>query len=104
MTLRAQAGGGGAGGRRAWSRSLVVVGVHALLCCITGWIAAQHELTCRSGALADMQSHGVEAIDCFAVDNALIKPADPLFVGHCHSQQSDCGGFFCIMATPGICL
>ena len=45
----------------------------------------------RSGALADMQSHGIEAIDCFAVDNALIKPADPLFIGHCYCQQTDCG-------------
>ncbi len=38
-----------------------------------------------------MQSYGVEAVDCFAVDNALIKLADPLFLGHCHSQQTDCG-------------
>lgn len=38
-----------------------------------------------------MQSHGVEAVDCFAVDNALIKLADPLFLGHCHSHQTDCG-------------
>ena len=45
----------------------------------------------RSGALADMRSHGVEAVDCFAVDNALIKLADPLFLGHCHSLHTDCG-------------
>ncbi len=41
-----------------------------------------------------MQSHGVEAVDCFAVDNALIKLADPLFIGHCYSQQTDCGKLF----------
>lgn len=51
---------------------------------------------CRSGALADMQQHGVECIDCFAVDNALIKPASPLFIGYCHSQGSDCGVFTCL--------
>ena len=38
-----------------------------------------------------MQGHGVECIDCFAVDNALIKPASPSFIGYCHSQGSDCG-------------
>lgn len=38
-----------------------------------------------------MQSHGVVAVDCFAVDNALIKLGDPLFLGHCHSHQADCG-------------
>ena len=48
---------------------------------------------CRSGALADMQSHGVESIDCFAVDNALIRLADPLFIGHCYTQQTDCGEY-----------
>ncbi len=41
-----------------------------------------------------MQSHGVEAVDCFAVDNALIKLADPLFLGHCHSHHTDCGELF----------
>ena len=46
---------------------------------------------CRSGALEDMQQHGVECIDCFAVDNALMKPASPLFIGYCHSQNSNCG-------------
>lgn len=38
-----------------------------------------------------MQQHGVECIDCFAVDNVLIQPAGPSFVGYCHSQGSDCG-------------
>ncbi|DBA82806.1 hypothetical protein WJX77_012241 [Trebouxia sp. C0004] len=54
----------------------------------------------KSGALQDMQSHGVEAVDCFAVDNALIKPADPLFLGHCHSQQTDCGARVVAKAHP----
>ena len=38
-----------------------------------------------------MQSHGIEAVDCYAVDNALVKPADPLFMGHCYQRKTDCG-------------
>jgi len=34
-----------------------------------------------SGALADMQSRGVEIISYFQVDNPLVKPFDPLFIG-----------------------
>lgn len=34
-----------------------------------------------SGALADMQRRGVEAISYFQVDNPLVKPFDPLFIG-----------------------
>lgn len=45
----------------------------------------------RSGALKDMQEHGVECVDCFAVDNALIKPASPAFVGYCYQAGSECG-------------
>ena len=35
----------------------------------------------RSGALADMQARGVEIISYFQVDNPLVKPFDPLFIG-----------------------
>ncbi len=35
----------------------------------------------RSGALADMQARGVEIISHFQVDNPLVKPFDPLFIG-----------------------
>ncbi len=34
-----------------------------------------------SGSLADMQRRGVEIISYFQVDNPLVKPFDPLFVG-----------------------
>ena len=34
-----------------------------------------------SGALADMQSRGIEIISYFQVDNPLVKPFDPLFIG-----------------------
>ena len=35
----------------------------------------------ESGALEDMRKHGVEAISYFQVDNPLVRPIDPLFVG-----------------------
>ena len=38
-----------------------------------------------SGALADMQARGVEILSYFQVDNPLVKPFDPLFVG-LHAQ------------------
>ena len=30
-------------------------------------------------------------MDCFSVDNALIQPASPLFVGACAEHSCDCG-------------
>ncbi len=44
-----------------------------------------------SGALADMAAHGVEAVDCYSVDNALVRPGDPLFAGFCAASGIDCG-------------
>lgn len=44
-----------------------------------------------SGALADMAAHGVEAVDCYCVDNALVRLGDPLFVGYCHERGIECG-------------
>jgi UDP-N-acetylglucosamine/UDP-N-acetylgalactosamine diphosphorylase len=38
-----------------------------------------------SGALRDMQSRGIEIISYFQVDNPLVKPFDPLFIG-LHAQ------------------
>ncbi len=35
----------------------------------------------RGGALADMQARGIEAISYFQIDNPLVKPFDPLFIG-----------------------
>lgn len=34
-----------------------------------------------SGALADMKSHNIEIISYFQIDNPLVKPFDPLFLG-----------------------
>jgi UDP-N-acetylglucosamine/UDP-N-acetylgalactosamine diphosphorylase len=35
----------------------------------------------KSGALKDMQTRGVQIISYFQVDNPLVKPFDPLFIG-----------------------
>ncbi len=43
----------------------------------------------RSGALADMQRRGVEYISYFQVDNPLVPPADPRFVGHHALHNAD---------------
>ncbi|MCK5145570.1 UDPGP type 1 family protein [bacterium] len=36
----------------------------------------------ESGALADMQRRGIDVLSYFQVDNVLIKPIDPLFIGY----------------------
>ncbi|KAK9805344.1 hypothetical protein WJX73_004179 [Symbiochloris irregularis] len=45
----------------------------------------------RSGMLKDMASKGVVCVDCVSVDNALVRPADPLFLGLCHQHEAECG-------------
>jgi len=42
-----------------------------------------------SAALADMQARGVEVISYFQVDNPLVKPFDPLFIGLHALTQSE---------------
>ena len=44
--------------------------------------------------LRELEARGVEALDCFSVDNALVRPCDPLFVGYCADRRSDCGERF----------
>jgi UDP-N-acetylglucosamine/UDP-N-acetylgalactosamine diphosphorylase len=44
-----------------------------------------------SGALDDMTRRGVQYLHVFSIDNALVKPADPVFVGYCIDQEADCG-------------
>jgi len=45
----------------------------------------------QSGALQDMKTRGVKYLHVFSIDNALVKPADPVFVGYCINQKADCG-------------
>lgn len=54
----------------------------------------------ESGALADMQRHGVECVHASSVDNALVLPADPAFVGYCRAEGADCGAKVCAKAAP----
>lgn len=44
-----------------------------------------------SGMLSKMADEGVVAVHCFSVDNVLVKPADPAFVGFCMSIGADVG-------------
>lgn len=45
----------------------------------------------KSGMLEDMKLKGVKYLHVFSIDNALVKPADPIFVGYCIDQGADCG-------------
>lgn len=46
----------------------------------------------NSGALDDMdKSRGVKYLHVFSIDNALVKPADPGFLGFCIEKNADCG-------------
>jgi UDP-N-acetylglucosamine/UDP-N-acetylgalactosamine diphosphorylase len=44
-----------------------------------------------SGALQNMLDRGIRYLHVFSIDNALVKPADPVFVGYCIDQKADCG-------------
>lgn len=45
----------------------------------------------KHGIITDMKARGIKYIHVFGVDNALVKPADPTFVGYCIQQNADCG-------------
>eukprot|EP00201_Polytomella_parva_P019873 CAMPEP_0175043654 /NCGR_PEP_ID=MMETSP0052_2-20121109/3322_1 /TAXON_ID=51329 ORGANISM="Polytomella parva, Strain SAG 63-3" /NCGR_SAMPLE_ID=MMETSP0052_2 /ASSEMBLY_ACC=CAM_ASM_000194 /LENGTH=479 /DNA_ID=CAMNT_0016306767 /DNA_START=67 /DNA_END=1506 /DNA_ORIENTATION=- len=45
----------------------------------------------KSGMLSELSKRGVQAIDCFCVDNALARPADPEMVGACWIRKTKCG-------------
>lgn len=55
----------------------------------------------RHGVLADMEKRGIKYIHAFGVDNALVKPADPTFVGYCIQQGADCGNKVLWKCEPG---
>lgn len=44
-----------------------------------------------SGMLKKMKKEGVVSVHCFSVDNVLVKPADPTFIGFCMSIGADVG-------------
>ena len=45
----------------------------------------------KSGALDDMKRRGVEHLHVFSIDNALVRVADPFFIGYCIEKEADCG-------------
>jgi len=55
----------------------------------------------KHGVLADMEKRGIKYIHAFGVDNALVKPADPTFVGYCIQQNADCGNKVLWKCSPG---
>lgn len=50
--------------------------------------------------LDDMASHGVEAVDCYSVDNALVRVGDPVFAGLCKENGIQCGARVVAKAYP----
>ena len=53
-----------------------------------------------SGVLDDMSRRGVKYLPQYCVDNAVVKVADPVFVGYCIEQGADVGG----KAVAKVCL
>ena len=53
-----------------------------------------------TGCLEDMVKRGIEHLHVFSVDNALVRPADPAFVGYCINQKADCGNKSLWRAAP----
>ena len=53
-----------------------------------------------SGVVADMQKRGVVGTHVFAVDNAVVRAADPVFLGYCMSKGADVGSKVCPKAGP----
>ena len=53
-----------------------------------------------TGCLDDMVKRGIQHLHVFSVDNALVRPAYPAFVGYCISQKADCGNKSVWRAAP----
>ena len=57
----------------------------------------------KTGALAHMESKGVEWVPQYCVDNALVKVADPVFVGYCVEAGGDCAAKVCYFSGGSTC-
>mmetsp|Transcript_4877 Transcript_4877/g.10949 ORF Transcript_4877/g.10949 Transcript_4877/m.10949 type:complete len:267 (-) Transcript_4877:117-917(-) len=54
----------------------------------------------KSGTLDGMKKRGIKYLHVFSIDNALVKPADPIFVGACIMQEADCGNKVLWKSSP----
>ncbi|KAF8336561.1 nucleotide-diphospho-sugar transferase [Cantharellus anzutake] len=50
--------------------------------------------------LSDLKSRGIEYIHAYAVDNCLVRVADPVFVGYSIEKQADCAAKVVPKAAP----
>jgi UDP-N-acetylglucosamine/UDP-N-acetylgalactosamine diphosphorylase len=53
-----------------------------------------------AGVVADMARRGVTGVHVFAVDNAVVRAGDPVFLGYCDSRGADVGNKVCPKAGP----
>lgn len=45
----------------------------------------------NEGIIDDLTKRDIRYIHAFAIDNALVRPCDPVFIGYCLANQADCG-------------
>lgn len=53
-----------------------------------------------SGSLDEMTARGIKYLHIFSIDNALVRPADPVFMGYCMNQGADLGNKVVWKAHP----
>lgn len=54
----------------------------------------------NAGILRDMAQNGIEALECYCVDNALARLGDPTFIGYCRERNAQVGARVVARAGP----